>query len=27
VFGGAAECFDDGGVDFGGGEAIASRNV
>ncbi len=26
VFGGAAECLDDGGVDFGGGEAIASCN-
>ncbi len=27
VLGGAAERFDDGGVDFGGGEGISSRNV
>ena len=27
MFGGAAECFDDGGVDFGSGEGIAGRNV
>ena len=27
MFGGAAEGFDDGGVDFGRGEGIAGRNV
>jgi hypothetical protein len=27
MFGGAAERFDDGGVDFGSGEGIAGRNV
>ena len=27
VLGGAAERFDDGGVDFGSGEGIASRDV
>jgi hypothetical protein len=27
VFGGAAERFDDGGVDFGSGEGTAGRNV
>ena len=27
MFGGAAEGFDDGGMDFGSGEGIASRDV